>query len=115
MFFFFNDTATTEIYTLSLHDALPISLPRAMAARDSDIGLSADVPSRWLWVRWGVSHMNASIPPTQRSLTAWLGIVFWLSVFLSPTVYFLMVLLAAKFQINLPQTFTLSLFFLIPV
>src|SRR3712207_7284348 len=27
MFFFFNDTATTEIYTLSLHDALPISRP----------------------------------------------------------------------------------------
>src|SRR5215510_16527782 len=27
-FFFFNDTATTEIYTLSLHDALPISRPR---------------------------------------------------------------------------------------
>src|SRR5258707_15240322 len=27
-FFFFNDTATTEIYTLSLHDALPISLLR---------------------------------------------------------------------------------------
>src|SRR6266511_6254865 len=26
-FFFFNDTATTEIYTLSLHDALPIHLP----------------------------------------------------------------------------------------
>src|SRR5215211_9120535 len=26
-FFFFNDTATTEIYTLSLHDALPISVP----------------------------------------------------------------------------------------
>src|ERR1041384_8788656 len=25
-FFFFNDTATTEIYTLSLHDALPISV-----------------------------------------------------------------------------------------
>src|SRR2546427_11368952 len=28
IFFFFNDTATTEIYTLSLHDALPISPPR---------------------------------------------------------------------------------------
>src|SRR3712207_7064892 len=28
-FFFFNDTATTEIYTLSLHDALPISSARA--------------------------------------------------------------------------------------
>src|SRR3712207_8655395 len=27
VFFFFNDTATTEIYTLSLHDALPISAP----------------------------------------------------------------------------------------
>src|SRR5579862_3171705 len=27
VFFFFNDTATTEIYTLSLHDALPIFIP----------------------------------------------------------------------------------------
>src|SRR5687768_17630333 len=32
-FFFFNDTATTEIYTLSLHDALPIS--SGGPARDS--------------------------------------------------------------------------------
>src|SRR3989454_4738355 len=31
MFFFFNDTATTEIYTLSLHDALPISTTDAGA------------------------------------------------------------------------------------
>src|SRR2546421_3067343 len=30
-FFFFNDTATTEIYTLSLHDALPISALRTRA------------------------------------------------------------------------------------
>src|SRR3712207_7374652 len=30
-FFFFNDTATTEIYTLSLHDALPISAAMALA------------------------------------------------------------------------------------
>src|SRR5256885_5965168 len=30
-FFFFNDTATTEIYTLSLHDALPILLQRGAA------------------------------------------------------------------------------------
>src|SRR5258706_14131431 len=29
-FFFFNDTATTEIYTLSLHDALPISFEEAL-------------------------------------------------------------------------------------
>src|SRR6266566_9923027 len=32
-FFFFNDTATTEIYTLSLHDALPISWPRRWSPR----------------------------------------------------------------------------------
>src|SRR2546427_11464722 len=30
IFFFFNDTATTEIYTLSLHDALPISVHGAL-------------------------------------------------------------------------------------
>src|SRR2546425_3110355 len=32
-FFFFNDTATTEIYTLSLHDALPISIPHPRGLR----------------------------------------------------------------------------------
>src|SRR5260370_9625901 len=32
-FFFFNDTATTEIYTLSLHDALPISLKKQIFER----------------------------------------------------------------------------------
>src|SRR3712207_8239164 len=32
-YFFFNDTATTEIYTLSLHDALPISDPRGHGRR----------------------------------------------------------------------------------
>src|SRR3712207_7195383 len=31
-FFFFNDTATTEIYTLSLHDALPICVNRVRTA-----------------------------------------------------------------------------------
>src|SRR3712207_8613648 len=34
MYFFFNDTATTEIYTLSLHDALPI-LPTTLEVLDS--------------------------------------------------------------------------------
>src|SRR2546422_5570208 len=33
VFFFFNDTATTEIYTLSLHDALPISVDRDLFAQ----------------------------------------------------------------------------------
>src|SRR5688572_32749621 len=36
-YFFFNDTATTEIYTLSLHDALPIYL-----AGDHDVGRALD-------------------------------------------------------------------------
>src|SRR6266516_7933070 len=33
-FFFFNDTATTEIYTLSLHDALPIARPQPLVHLD---------------------------------------------------------------------------------
>src|SRR5438552_17088782 len=43
-FFFFNDTATTEIYPLSLHDALPISGTR----RSCFAPASADsAPARW--------------------------------------------------------------------
>src|SRR5258707_7210763 len=39
LFFFFNDTATTEIYTLSLHDALPICLlERVPAVEHSGAG-----------------------------------------------------------------------------
>src|SRR3989337_3154535 len=34
--FFFNDTATTEIYTLSLHDALPISMAETAASHPDD-------------------------------------------------------------------------------
>src|SRR2546421_1713856 len=55
-FFFFNDTATTEIYTLSLHDALPISeypVPHSpsghIAARSAPAGKqthSRDAPER---------------------------------------------------------------------
>src|SRR5258708_543820 len=33
-YFFFNDTATTEIYTLSLHDALPIYYPKKKGIKD---------------------------------------------------------------------------------
>src|SRR5438445_9445241 len=40
LFFFFNDTATTEIYTLSLHDALPIS-PRGRPSGRSATGAPA--------------------------------------------------------------------------
>src|SRR5438067_12288466 len=39
IFFFFNDTATTEIYTLSLHDALPISRKATIACAVSTLKL----------------------------------------------------------------------------
>src|SRR2546428_9346749 len=50
--FFFNDTATTEIYTLSLHDALPIST----------------APARWLGraFSWWVTHPGLWIPSPAR-------------------------------------------------
>src|SRR6266567_8803418 len=46
-FFFFNDTATTEIYTLSLHDALPISASAMLrtSTSPSDRRLTRTVPS----------------------------------------------------------------------
>src|SRR2546427_2786509 len=40
MYFFFNDTATTEIYPLSLHDALPISAGSVPVARHSRAGFN---------------------------------------------------------------------------
>src|SRR3712207_7580404 len=51
-FFFFNDTATTEIYTLSLHDALPIwssTSPRPNGTRSTSAGRrrSPGTPRRW--------------------------------------------------------------------
>src|SRR2546430_12547496 len=45
VFFFFNDTATTEIYTLSLHDALPI-YPRHELAREGYVGLGKYLHAR---------------------------------------------------------------------
>src|SRR3712207_4644545 len=57
-FFFFNDTATTEIYTLSLHDALPI-------CRDSSEIHRADVGLEWAWRPpfWGFASPNLSRAP----------------------------------------------------
>src|SRR6267143_6327134 len=43
-FFFFNDTATTEIYTLSLHYALPISMPWRASFRSAP---AQNVPPVW--------------------------------------------------------------------
>src|SRR2546425_4991391 len=53
-FFFFNDTATTEIYTLSLHDALPIS--------------SGSPSSRW---RRHGSRASSRTPRPRRSRRSW--------------------------------------------
>src|SRR3712207_8949469 len=51
MFFFFNDTATTEIYTLSLHDALPIwswRLCLDVRAKEGEAALRIRL---WWWLR----------------------------------------------------------------
>src|SRR5471032_827696 len=48
--FFFNDTATTEIYTLSLHDALPISRAIAIVIRDA-----GRIP-RWIQIECSIGR-----------------------------------------------------------
>src|SRR5260370_4081326 len=61
-FFFFNDTATTEIYTLSLHDALPISCRmrrRESIEREVDLGIVSTRPPGPAWPRRTTAH-----PPT---------------------------------------------------
>src|SRR3712207_8874755 len=57
IFFFFNDTATTEIYTLSLHDALPISEP----------GLPWVTPGSGEIMMWPVSVCHQVSTTGQRS------------------------------------------------
>jgi len=60
--------------------------------------------------------MNASIPQPRPSPPLWLSVVVWLSAFLSPTGYFLLILLANRFHIaSPPETVVRSLFLLIPV
>src|SRR5256884_4289835 len=64
VFFFFNDTATTEIYTLSLHDALPISeqprYPRSAAPPSSRKLPAPRAPSTAWWAaRWRISKQSA--------------------------------------------------------
>src|SRR5258705_13099544 len=66
-FFFFNDTATTEIYTLSLHDALPILLPAELfrSFRTTVVtGCSLLFPAS---SRWRSSKVPSATPPTGRS------------------------------------------------
>src|SRR2546430_10199230 len=79
--FFFNDTATTEIYTLSLHDALPI-LPRSLARVAPELAATALPLARrtlapfglllWLlaWVDKGLHGLVATRRPLEPDLGA---------------------------------------------
>src|SRR5262245_66190055 len=66
LFFFFNDTAPPEIYTLSLHDALPISRPGTPActplpaSRSSRGGTGGTRPSDRKSTRLNSSHLGIS-------------------------------------------------------
>src|SRR6266511_5927609 len=70
-FFFFNDTATTEIYTLSLHDALPIFLARLLLDANRTVSVQRLVDDLWgedmpesapKMVQIYVSHLRKLLP-----------------------------------------------------
>src|SRR2546430_5295581 len=68
-FFFFNDTATTEIYTLSLHDALPIlSIPDARI-QQATVNLFADMGVQPGSIRAGLVPTTASTDTTAPTST----------------------------------------------
>src|SRR5260370_41232035 len=61
-FFFFNDTATTEIYTLSLHDALPIC-SRLRCGRAESGGAAVDSDLRCSCVIWRQLRAGMDVEP----------------------------------------------------
>src|SRR3712207_7406839 len=63
-FFFFNDTATTEIYTLSLHDALPIFSDYWAASITSQHFQQAGTPFETTVMEWDASSYSSANPPT---------------------------------------------------
>src|SRR2546430_17175995 len=73
-FFFFNDTATTEIYTLSLHDALPISF-LVHARQESGVPAQAVGPGPVPLVPGRLRHLHGDPPrrgPRAADGDAWL-------------------------------------------
>src|SRR3989442_11530645 len=75
--FFFNDTATTEIYTLSLHDALPICGPRAAV-----VAIARATES---WVdETTVVEVTVTPAPTEALAPAWKFVPVTLTVRLAP-------------------------------
>src|SRR5258708_24374816 len=78
LFFFFNDTATTEIYTLSLHDALPIFLKAARlflrllgmhGEVDVEIKIRTNIPEGR-----GLGSSSADVRATLNALASALGL-----------------------------------------
>src|SRR5216684_9128948 len=86
LFFFFNDTATTEIYTLSLHDALPISpgpsspwsgfavpalygMPRRSEEHTSELQSRLHLVCRLLLEKKNTTQPQPSKPPTTNQTT----------------------------------------------
>src|SRR5215204_90779 len=75
--FFFNDTATTEIYTLSLHDALPISPPPSEQQQPADEAGTQDN------AQGGGAGNQPAAPPKPETLTVQVSVQgdpSWLSV-----------------------------------
>src|SRR2546430_5348444 len=71
-FFFFNDTATTEIYTLSLHDALPICGTLTLGVTNQTFpagALFGDHPVTGEFVNIGVTDTGTGIDPADRKST----------------------------------------------
>src|SRR5260370_39415165 len=70
-FFFFNDTATTEIYTLSLHDALPISIRDDANANGAPIAVvNSAIPMivpQQNTPRYAAAHRGSGMALTTRS------------------------------------------------
>ena len=62
-----------------------------------------------------LADVSASNPQTRQWQTGWLSAVVWLCAFLSPTVYFLLLLLAHRFQIHVSPTIALPLLLFLPV
>src|SRR3712207_7215869 len=59
-FFFFNDTATTEIYTLSLHDALPICWAAASSTTGRGASTAWPTPTSTCWSRTARAPTSAA-------------------------------------------------------
>src|SRR3989440_518260 len=66
-FFFFNDTATTEIYTLSLHDALPICVGHPCAAPAREVmELVTQTSQKPLFLRHKIAHARRKLQSRQQ-------------------------------------------------